>query len=623
MQFSGSFSSRLFLCTVAVSGALLLSSCNALKNQLDVDRAAEANTQDFIDILAPRPLPSEEQAIIPDFQSIVSTPEDLKLPSPLVTVSVNQRVGLRDLIFELADQAGVDVEIDPQIRGSIIFTAKDRPFDQVVQRICDLAGLRYTYDDNILRVELDRPYIKNYPVDFLSAERTGSTSVNTSLSLGSGSSEGGSTTGGGSQSSVDTKVDGSLWQELDKNIEQILSSSDTYISLATLEDPVAMPVNPTPAPVAPPGPDGQPAAQLPPLPGDPRVAPMPAAVPPQLNVTSVAQTPPLPNPPATYSISRQSGIVSVFANERQQKQVARYIEEFRKRVTTQVLIEARVLQVELKDEFAAGIDWNQFNLTGLASITSDFGRPLTAPGLTAGTTPFTARLVPGNDLQATISAISRFGTVRTLSSPRITVVNNQPAIVNVTQDNVFFNFEVSTETDDNGNKTVNVESEQKSAPEGVILNVIPNANPDTSDIIMSVRPSITKITSEITDPTIAISLAAAGVTSAELKALLESINSKIPEVSVQEMDSVLRMQSGQTMILGGLMRDSNAATEEKVPVLGDVPLVGNLFKNHIDTIQKSEIVIFITARIVPGGNADNTDRELYKSMSLDRRPVRF
>ncbi len=160
-----------------------LGSCNLAKNQLTYDRAVDKDIQDFRDGLSPEHHPANEaSAPLPEFQSVVSTPADLKLPSPLVTVSVNQTVSLHDLMFELAEQAGVDLEMDPNIHGSIIFTAKDRPFNDVVDRIAAMAGLRYTFANNVLRLELDRAYVKDYKVDYMSTARKNVSSITTGIS---------------------------------------------------------------------------------------------------------------------------------------------------------------------------------------------------------------------------------------------------------------------------------------------------------------------------------------------------------------------------------------------------------------------------------------------------------
>lgn len=605
---------RVSVYLAAIAGMTLgLGACQLGKNTMKYDRPAEMSRQDFRDAMAPAKLPEGAQMeATPDFQPVMSTPEELRLPTPLVTVSVNQTVSLRDLMFELADQADVDLEMDPQIRGSIIFTAKDRPFDQVVERISEMAGLRYTFENNVLRLELDRPFVKTYTVDYVGAMRKASSKISTKVEMTSASTSGGGSGSSGSSSSVDTSADGDPWKELQEGLEQILTSSDTYTSLATLSDPVAMAVNPMP-PALPTDPNN-PQTVPPALPGSPQVAPMAPGVAPTLNVTTPAAEPLVPSPPATYSISRNSGVVSVFASERQQKLVKKFLEEFRKRSSTQVQIEAKILQVDLSDEYAAGINWSEVSLTGMLRMEPDFAMPSLSP---ASTNVFSGVFEKG-DVNVLVQALQRFGTVRALSSPRVTVLNGQPAIVNVAQNNVYFEFDVQTEEDsDTGQKTLTVDSEQRGVPEGVLLNVIPTANPDTGEIMMVVRPTVSKITRFVTDPTIALTLVGNGIDPTQAGVP----DNQVPEVSVQEMDSALRLQSGQIMVMGGLMRDTNSVSEEGVPIAAEIPFVGHLFKNHSDKIIKSELVIFIKAQIVNGSNIDNTDRKMYKAFSLDRRPA--
>lgn len=582
--------------------AFTLGSCQAVKNQMQMDRPAEMDVQDYRDALAPVPPPLAELTPAPEFQPVLSTPAELRLPSPLVTVEVNQTVGLRDLIWQLAQQADVDLELDPQIRGSVVFTAKERPFDEVVQRLSEMTGLRYKFENNVLRVELDRPYVRNYTVDFLNVSRKGDTKISVASSSSSGS--------------VSGTMEGDLWKELNDGLEQVLTSSDTTVFLATLSDPVAAPVNPSPPPLpvatdpnAPPPP--------PPAPGSPQVAPMPAVAAPTINITTPPAEPLVPNPPATFSISQQSGTVSVFASDRQQRLVQRFLDDFRKRVSTQVLIEAKVLQVDLEDDYAMGIDWQSFNVTGLAAIAQSFPQPTLDPAL-----PVTAisniAFRPGSDFNTVISAISRFGAVRALSSPRVTVMNNQPAIVNVVRDNVYFDFEVSvTPATDTAPALITIDSDQKNAPEGIVLTVTPLANPDTGEIVMAVRPTISrKVGAGRADPTVGLTLAVNQVDLGDVE-VPENI---IPELSVQEVDSVLRMQSGQMMALGGLMRDENSAEKIGLPVVKDIPVVGSLFSSHRDRVRKTELVILIRASVVSGSNIDDTERRIYKAFSLDRRP---
>jgi len=618
-QFSFRSRHPLARAVMAVSLVVFLSSCQMAKNQLfDYDRSAELDAQDYRDALAPQFLPQEEKTNIPEFQAVVSTPSELTLPSPLVTVSVNQTVSLRDLMFELAYQAGVDIELDPQIRGSIIFTAREKPFSQVVDRICEMSGLRYTYENDVLRVEMDRPYVKNYTVDYIGSTRKSSGSISTEISL---SSAAGDTSdgagGGGSSSSVKSDLAGDLWAELSEGLEQILTASDTYVSLSTRADPVARPVNPLPPPT--PYDPNDPNSVPPPLPGDPRVAPLPASTSPTLNISTPPAEPLVPNAPATFAVTRQSGIVSVFASDRQHKLVKKFLEDFRRRATTQVLIEARVLQVELKDEFATGINWAEIvRTTPTFTDTPSFEGTFAQPSLSPATTGIFNAIFKLGDLEAGIQAISRFGTVRALSSPRVTVLNNQPAIVNVAQNNVYFEFDVQiTEGTVDLAPRITVDSTQKGIPEGVLMTVVPTANPDTGEILLTVRPSVSTITSFIPDPTIPLSLAFNGLDPSDAPP------NQIPQVSVQEIDSVLRIQSGQTMVMGGLMRDNNSVETQGVPILSDIPLLGKAFSSHQDRTSKQELVIFMKAQIIPGSNVHEMDKRLYNTFGQDRRPSKM
>lgn len=601
-------------CVAAVL-MLTLTSCELSKNQLTYDRSGELDRQDFRDTLSPRPVPDVEFADVPEFTPVVATPEDLRLPSPLVTVSVNNTVSLRDLMFELAEQADVDLELDPQIRGSVIFTAKDRPFDEVIARLCEMSGLRYTFEKNVLRVEVDRPYNKNYSIDYVNAARTASGTMRGGVELGGGGSESGASTSGGSSASIESSYDTDIYEELQTNIEQILASTDTYTSLATLADPVVTPIS-TFAPPPMPSDPQDPSSVPPILPGSPQVSQMAPAVAPTLQVNAGIAEPLVPNPPATFSVSRQSGMLSVFASERQHRAIKKYLDEFGRRLTTQVLIEAKILQVELSDEYATGIQWNEIDLLGNTRINASFP----TAGLTPPATGGFALTMNAGDITSIVTAIGRFGTVRALSSPRITVLNNQPALINVAQSTTYFSFDVETEDDADTDQTrFTVDSEQRSVPEGVIMSVLPSVNPTTGEILLSLRPSVSRITDSIPDPTIPFILISQDIDPTQAGVPTNNI----PQVSVQEIDSMLKLQSGQVVVMGGLMRDGNSVTDTSLPILGDLPYVGNLFKSHSDRIEKSELVILIRAQIVSGSNVDDVDRELYQKFSGDRRPARM
>ena len=317
---------------------------------------------------------------------------------------------------------------------------------------------------------------------------------------------------------------------------------------------------------------------------------------------------------ARFSINRQAGIVSVFAPKRLHDKVADYMNALKRSVTSQVLIEAKVLEVALDDEFSAGIDWSLDVFGGNGLI--GFG-PQTAGGLVRGVLGTNNNVASNADLNfnkgdfnGAIDALSRFGTVRALASPRLTVLNNQSAALNVAENVVYFEIDSDVTTGDAGAAVQSLDTEARTVPEGVLINVQPAIDLDTQKISMAVRPTITRITGFTNDPNPA--LATAGVTS------------PVPNVNVQEFDSIIQMNSGQAVVMGGLIQDRVTSTRNAMPVLGEVPVMGSLFRNQIDQVEKTELVVFLKATIVDGnGTIHNTDKDLYRTFGGDRRPIRF
>lgn len=645
----------LTICLVTASYAL--SGCELAENHLQIDRDANLNRQDYRDALAPRQAELDEfvqfDESIPPLESYVSPVSENLKPVPLVSVSVNQTIPLRDVLFELADQAGYDIELDPRISGSIIFSAKNKPFDLVIDRISDIAGLRYSFVDDILRIELDTPYTKNYKVDYLTVVRTSSSTVSNNVSVVSGEgADTGSTFGITSESSAD------FWGELEVNLTQILTSNASRGFLRTGSDPqiqiladnqpaaVSVPINQiSESDLAGDGAavdaegnvieaatneDGTPATidenGVPlPTPGQDQTAP--PVVQPSNTVLQINTAPEVANDAGsgdsnavsftpTFSINRQAGVVSVYGNERIHREVTVYLEELRKSLTSQVLIEAKVVEVSLEDEFATGIDWSKVGDFISPELTIGFTNTNanTRPALTPIAGSNFSVGYAGNDITAIVDAISRFGTVKALASPRMTVLNNQAASLNVAQNSVYFEIDVDVTTNENTTETT-IDSEIRNVPEGVLINVLPTINQDTQTITMQVRPTVTRIVNRVADPAVAFIASENDIS---------GISSLIPELNVQEVDSVLSMQSGEVAVLGGLIQDRSQSLQESVPVLGEIPLVGSAFRRQGDNIQKSELVIFIKATIVDAPQSvHQTDKEIYRTFSQDRRPLKF
>lgn len=599
---------------------LPLAGCDLSKNYLKADRSSDMEVQDYRDALAPR-LPDvvenadADSESIPDLKPYMANSADKLKPMPLVSISVNQTVPLKDVLYELAEQADYDIELDPRIRGSIIFSARNRPFDQVIDRLSESAGLRYKFEGDSVRVELDTPYHEIYKINYLNYVRANTSSINNNVAVVTGS---GADTG--SNFKTDAKSESDFWKEMDANLTQILSVNREAGTLRTENDPRVTNVSETPAPVEPVrlSADGEISAdggaapvQVAPPSAVLRVEPLTPDDAASQQSSSGSEDPYAPR----YSINKQAGVISVFAPERLHKQVSKYMDMVRRTVTSQVLIEAKVLEVSLTDEFSAGIDWS---LTGLfnnrLSAAVDAVGSSVAPIMTNPSDPSLSlnALYTSGDLNAAVQAMSRFGTVRALASPRLTVLNNQSAVLNVAKNQVYFEIEITTTRTEGSAPDTTIESDIRNVPEGVLINVQPSIDLDDRTVSMAVRPTVTRIIDYVDDPGVAYVAQQADV----------DISSPIPILNVQEFDSVIKMNSGQAIVMGGLIQDRAQSTQNGVPVLGEIPLVGGMFRNQGDYVQKTELVVLLKATIVEGGNnIHDTDKDLYRSFSQDRRPL--
>lgn len=596
----------------------VLSACDMAESFTKIDRSGDMVRGDYRKGMDGKP--AEADPFGAEYDRVTNMPDMLPLSTadertanitgniPIVSVSVNQAVPVREILFDLANRADFNLILDPAIMGSIIYSAKSKPFDQVIAEISDLAGLKYMFNGRNLRVELDRPYMKRYRVPYLNMNRGFTSSVNASVSVG-GSGDGGG--GNGSSYALTSESTSDFWESIGADIAQIMDLSEEYNAvLRTATDPVieviqvaqAAPESTSQEGESDSSEEGQSADTGSETPED---ADSSAGA----GGGDEAAASGSEGTVASFIVNRIAGIITVFGTSKQHELIEEYINDIRRSVGTQVLIEAKILEVELRDEYAAGINWSIVfkESLGITNFAGNFAAPLLTPNA-AGSFTFT---LDREDIDSTVSALNRFGTVRALASPRLSVMNNQSAALNVARNQVFFELEIDQEIDDAGNVITTVESEIQTVPEGVIINVMPMADPDTNEIMMSVRPSITRIDTTVNDPAVAF----VGI---------PGLQSQIPVVDIREIDTMVKMLSGEVVVIGGLMQDRSVSDQEGVPVASDVPILGSLFRNQGDDVQKYELVVLLRAVILDGrSNVHPTDHYMYKNFGQDRRPFKM
>jgi MSHA type pilus biogenesis protein MshL len=550
-----------------------------------IDPYRGLSREDYREVIAPEKLsmkPLSENKIIEPSQltDLLEEPEENNvIRDKLVSISVNEDIPLKEVLVELARKAEIDVEIDKDIDGSIIFIAKERPFTEVIKRIANMAALRYEIEDGVLKIERDQPLIQTYIFNILDITRNSESNVTTSFSVGSEGGEGGATASitSGSSSSLDTKSgDGDVWSDVEAAVTAIIANYEN---------------------------DGG-------------------------ENDAVSQI---------LSVNKSSGIISVLANQRQHREIKEVLDTLHMSITSQVLIEAKVLEVTLDDEYSSGINWsvladNVFSTSKFGTAASDIlSGTVSTSSLAAANanivTPtgdsdlFKFSVLPtnifGNDntsLEASVELLETFGVTRSLSNPRISAMNNQYAVLNFTENDVYFEVTLEEEEKDTGagqDNNITVDSEIRTIPIGVVLALQPSIDLKRKEITMSIRPTLTRSNSSVSDPGVSI-------IAQRLNINTDGLNSDIPVVEVREIDTVLRVQDGEIIMIGGLLEERANNIDSGIPGISKIPYVGNAFKKVTKDTAMVETVIFLKARIIPGRGVTVEDEEFYKKFTSGR-----
>jgi len=315
-------------------------------------------------------------------------------------------------------------------------------------------------------------------------------------------------------------------------------------------------------------------------------------------------------------VSPQSGVLVVRATPTELGQVERFLQAAQLSLDRQVIIEAKIVEVTLSSSFQSGINWSAFGsgvgnngrfsvgqLTTGSSISRD-GTVTTSPISGTAQSSLTnasdaagamfGMILSTANFTAVLNLLEEQGRVHVLSSPRIAALNNQKAVLKVGTDD-FFLTDISTNasTNTNGSTTVTPKLTLQPFFSGILLDVTPQID-DTDQITLHVHPMVSKVSSVTQD----INLGDLG----EFKLPLASSD-------VSEMDSVVRAQDGQMIALGGLIRQYSDVSDSQLPGLGEVPLLGNLFKQKSRDSERRELVILLKPTVIVDDRAWAADLE--------------
>ena len=299
-------------------------------------------------------------------------------------------------------------------------------------------------------------------------------------------------------------------------------------------------------------------------------------------------------------VSPQSGVVLVRAMPMEIHQVERYLNATQLSVDRQVMLEAKIIEVQLNDSYQSGINWSAFNnktrfSVGADSATQNFpsGSPVSGstvggvlgsnlPKVLGGASGLLNIALQTDNFSSLISFLNTQGTVHVLSSPRIATMNNQMAVLKVGTDEFFVtNVSSTTVTGTSTTSTPNVTLRPFFS--GIALDVMPQIS-DDGQITLHVHPSISKVSEK--DKTV------------DLGGNQGKLHLPLASSTVSETDSVVRVEDGSIVAIGGLMQQTMMDDRAGVPVAGEVPLFGALFRQTNRVSQKRELVILLKTTIV-------------------------
>jgi len=310
----------------------------------------------------------------------------------------------------------------------------------------------------------------------------------------------------------------------------------------------------------------------------------------------------IPNDPQhNVVVNAEAGVIAVRALPKELADVAKFLKKIQSTASRQVILEAKIIEVDLNNDYQAGVNWSsvltnggQTYFTGTSSPSSFTGNLLTPSGPTVNVAPgnpvtglvsntlggaFTFAL-NARDFNTYVNLIQVQGNTRVLSSPRVSTLNNQKAVIKSGSDQ-FFVTNVLSNTVTSTAASTNNSVELTPFFSGVALDVTPQVD-DDGTVILHIHPTVSQVSAQN------LSVTVQGQTDTLPLALSQ----------IRESDSIVRARSGQVIVIGGLMTTLKQNTDYQVPLLGSIPGIGNLFKSKQTTSTKTELVILMKAIVV-------------------------
>ena len=437
-----------------------------------------------------------------------------------ISITLSEPTPIADLLLVLTRDTRLSIVPDPDVDGTFRGDLKDVTLRQALEMILQPHGLDYSVQGNLIRVFKRRVETRIFDLNYVVTRRSGSRSLGASSSVAPGGGFG--ITGAPNETSTGGNS-GSAAQVTGSD------AGDLFTDLS-------------------------------------------------------AGMPTLLSAEGKFNLDRKAALLQVSDYPDRLDKVGLYLDAVQNRATRQVSIQAKVIEVELNDEFSAGINWNLVlhRAGNSVSLTQQV-----VPAGGAGT--FTAGLSI-KDFTGLLSAFATQGRVNVVASPRVNALNNEPAIMRVGTQDVF--FKTTSQVDATTGRILQTTVEPQAMTEGVVLSVTPQIASDGM-INLSISPSLTERTGQA----------------------VSRFGDTVPILSVREADTLVRVHENETIVIAGLMNERRSNGRSKVPIIGNLPGIGGLFRRDSHSKRKTDLVILLTPTIMTPGRVTQAAAEEEKRVS--------
>ncbi len=516
---------------------------------------------------APEPAPAPRMLSLPD-----ERPRDpvVRLMSEGRYTLTVQNADLVGILLGLAHDLPINVVVEPGVTGKVDADLKNASMIDLLQQLVIARGYRYEIEGRTVRIYAVDRETRTWQIDYPSTRQSGesrfsvSGAVAQSASGSSSSSSSGSSSGSQSQdtstSGISTEQAIDFWSEIEGAVRLLVEGTEVVAEAPAVDGQVA-----TEAPAVISAPGGR------------RVL-----------------------------VSRQAGLLLVTAPGAVLDEVDRYLELAARSLGRQVLIDTRIIEVTLGDELDLGLDI-EFSpgldgtlgqdpagtivraITGGITRDNAIAAADLAPLLTTGGFTFG---IATDTIGVMLTALARQSDVRVVSTPSIATLNNHKAIVKVVRNEVFFIAETEVSVIANVGQSAVTTFAPSITPVGVTLDVTPQIA-ENGDVTLHVHPSVSEIVEVREQPLVAG----------------QTASGSLPVVNLRETDSVVRVRDGETLVIGGLIQTRDLDIEKKVPLLGDIPWLGQLFRQSDVVEVRSELVIFLAPTVLDAPTIRRVDSD--------------